>query len=102
MKIRKGDTVKIMQGKDKGKKGKVMQVFVKNNRLSIEGLNLKVKHTRPKKEGEKGQTIQFPGPMNVANVMMICPKCSKLTRVGYKIMEDKKKLRCCHKCNQVF
>ena len=102
MKIRKGDTIKIIRGKDRGKKGKVMQVFIKDNRLSIEGLNLKIKHTRPKKEGEKGQTVQFPGPMDIANVMLICPKCNKPTRVGYKKLENKKKIRRCHKCNQVF
>ena len=102
MKIRKGDTVKIMQGKDRGKKGKVLQVFIKSNKLTIEGLNLKIKHTRPKKEGEKGQTVQFPGLMNAGNVILICPKCNKPTRVGYKILENKKKTRRCHKCNQVF
>ncbi len=102
MKIKKGDLVKIVSGKDKGKKGKVLQVFVKDRRITVEGRNVQIKHTRPKKEGEKGQRIQYSFPMSISNVMLICPKCNKPARVGFKKLADKKKMRRCHKCNQLF
>jgi len=102
MKIKKGDQVKITTGQDKGKKGKVLQVFLEKGKISIEGHNLQIKHTRPKRENEKGQRIQYPSPIAVSKVRLICPKCNKPTRVGYKILKNKKKMRRCVKCNQVF
>ncbi len=105
MKIKKGDKVKILTGKDCGKIGKVLKVVKENDKISkisVEGYNLRVKHMRPKKEGEKGQRIQFPAPMDSSNVMLICPKCSKGTRVGYKILGDKSKVRVCKKCKEII
>ena len=104
MKIKKGDKVKILSGKDKGKTGKVLQIFASRNRVSVEGLNLLIKHLRPQKQGEKGQRIEFPAPMNLSNVSLVCPKCNKSTRVGYKIIEGKdggkkKKFRESKKCS---
>src|SRR3989338_7810191 len=81
MKIKKVDKVKILAGKDKGKTGKVLQVFASADRASIEGLNLLIKHMRPRKQGEKGQRLEFPAPLNLSNVMLVCPKCDKPTRV---------------------
>jgi large subunit ribosomal protein L24 len=104
MNIKKGDKVTILAGKDKGKTGKVLQVFPKRERVSVEGLNLLIKHMRPRREGEKGQRIEFPAPMNISNLMLICPKCSKPARVSYKTVKgDKgsKKFRVCKKCDQV-
>ena len=98
MKIKKNDKVKILAGKDKGKTGKVLQVFVKRNKISIEGINLLFKNMRAKKQGEKGQRIQFPAPLAVSNVALVCPKCNKITRIGYKVLENKKKVRTCKKC----
>lgn len=109
MKIKKGDKIKILSGKDKGKTGKVLQIFSARNKVSIEGLNLLIKHMRPRKQGEKGQRIEFPAPMDLSNIMLICSKCNKPTRVGYKYLEIKKqeskktrkqKLRVCKKCKQ--
>lgn len=102
MKILKGDKVKILTGKDSGKSGKVLKVVKSAGKVSVEGANLKIKHMRPKKEGEKGQRIQFPAPMNLSNVILICPKCSKTTRVGSKKLEDKKKIRVCGKCKEII
>ncbi len=109
MKIKKGDKVKILAGKDNGKIGKVLQVFGSANRASIEGLNLLIKHMRPRKQGEKGQRIEFPAPINLSNVMLVCPKCDRPTRVAYKYLEvikndvkQKKKVRLCKKCKQVM
>ncbi|MBU0671241.1 MAG: 50S ribosomal protein L24 [Patescibacteria group bacterium] len=102
MKIKKGDTVKILQGKDKGKKGKVMQIFPKSERLVVEGANKMVKHLRPKSEKEGGQKVEFDGPFAASNVILVCPKCNKPARIGYKIMENKKKERTCKKCNEII
>lgn len=99
MKIRKGDTVLIISGKYRGKKGKVLKAFPKKLRLLVEGVNLRKKHIRPRKEGEKGQIVETPAPIDISNAKLICPKCGKTTRVGYKI-EEKRKFRICKKCGK--
>ena len=102
MKIKTGDTVLLIAGKDKNKKGKVVQVFPKNNKIIVEGLNIVKKHVRPKKSGEKGQKVEVPRPFNVSNVKIMCPRCKKATRVGYKSLSGsrEKKIRICKKCKQ--
>ncbi|HLC90101.1 MAG TPA: 50S ribosomal protein L24 [Patescibacteria group bacterium] len=102
MNIKKGDKVKILAGKDQGKIGKILQVFPKRQRVSVEGINLLYKNLRPRKQGEKGQRIQFPAPLTISNVALVCPKCGKLTRVGYKILENKNKVRICKKCKEII
>lgn len=97
MKIKKGDQVKLKAGKDQGKTGKVLRVFVEENKITVEGLNIVKKHTRPKKEGEKGQRVEVPGRIDASNAMLVCPKCGKATRIGYK-RTDSEKLRICRKC----
>lgn len=104
MNIKKGDKVIIIAGKDKGKTGTVLQVFPKRERVSVEGLNLLIKHMRPRRQGEKGQRIEFPAPLNVSNLMLVCPKCNKPSRVSHEITKsDKgdKKFRTCKKCKQI-
>ena len=101
MKIKTGDQVKIIQGKDKGKKGKVIQTMPKDNKIVVEGVNLFIKHVKPKKEREKGQRVEFPAAMDVSKVMLVCPRCGKQARVGYKILENGKKVRVCGKCKDV-
>lgn len=114
MRIKKNDKVKIIAGKDKGKTGKVLQVFPSRNKASIEGLNLLIKHMRPRKQGEKGQRIEFPAPMDLSNTLLVCPKCNKPTRIRFKYLEvikgasatpekkEKKKVRVCVKCEGVI
>lgn len=109
MNIKKNDKVKIIAGKDKGKIGKVMQVFPDKNRASVEGINLLIKHIRARRSGEKGQRIEFPAPLNLSNLILICPKCGKPARVSYKYLDNKisgtktkKKVRFCKKCDQVI
>jgi len=97
MKIKKGDIIKILSGKDRGKTGKVTRVLLKEEKAIVDGLNLVKKHTRPKRQGEKGQRISVPAPVDMSNLMLICPKCSKSTRVEYKV-EEKDKFRICKKC----
>jgi len=99
MKIKIGDTVLILAGKDKNKKGKVIKVLPKENQLVVEGVNLKKKHVKPRRQGEKGQIVEVPMSLNVSNVKLICPKCKKSVRVGYKVAE-KNKYRICRKCGQ--
>jgi len=103
MKIKKGDNVKVMTGKDKGKTGKVIQVFPDLNKIVVEGVNIAHKHIRTRKQGEKGQKLEFAAPLAAANVMMVCPKCAKPSRFGTKelLTEGKKrKVRVCRKCKE--
>jgi large subunit ribosomal protein L24 len=107
MKIKTSDRVKILSGKDKGKEGKILQIFVAKNKASIEGLNLAIKHLRPRRQGEKGQRIEFPSPMAISNLLLLCPKCGKGTRVGFKFIEETvnsktivKKIRVCKQCEK--
>ena len=101
MKIKKNDIVKILTGKDKDKTGKVIQIFPSLNKVVVEKVNKKYKHLRPKREGEKGQRIEFDAPIDVSNVILICKKCGKATRVEYKISE-KNKYRVCKKCKGII
>ncbi len=107
MKIKRNDKVKILTGKDNGKEGKIMQVFTEKGKASVEGLNLSIKHLRARRQGEKGQRIEFPAPIDMSNLLLICPKCGKGTRVAFKnneeVVGDKKvtkKVRFCKKCGK--
>lgn len=93
MKIKTGDNVQIIAGKDRGKTGKVIQTFPKLNKIVIEGVNTRTKHMRSQQAGQKGQKIEFSAPIHVSNVKLIDPKSNKPTRVGYTILEDGKKKR---------
>lgn len=96
-KIKKGDTVRIIAGKDRGKTGAVARVLKHENRVVVEGMNMRKRHVRPRASGAKGEIIQVSVPMNVSNVMIICSKCGKATRVGYRLT-DITKVRVCKKC----
>ena len=97
MKIKKGENVKILSGKDRGKTGKVSRVLPDAGQALVEGLNLVKKHIRPRKQGEKGQRVSVPAAIDISSLMLVCPKCSKATRVGFKVSE-KDKFRVCKKC----
>ncbi len=97
MEIKKGDTVKIISGKDKGKSGKVVRSFPSKNLILVEGINVHKKHSKPKKQGQKGQIIEMPGAIKNSNVQVICQSCKKAVRIGQKI-EGEKKFRVCKKC----
>jgi len=102
MNFKKGDTVKIITGKDRGKKGKILQVFPRENMVVVEGLNLMVKNVRPKKMGEKGQVVRYNAPIDASNVELFCDKCNKAVRVGFKNLDNKKKVRICKKCKEIL
>ncbi|MCR4280271.1 MAG: 50S ribosomal protein L24 [Candidatus Komeilibacteria bacterium] len=93
MNIKKADTVEIITGKDKGKRGKVTRVIRESDKLVVEGLNIRIRHQRPRRQGEKGQRLEFPAPIHVSNVMLVDPRAGKTTRVGYKRLENGKKIR---------
>lgn len=99
MKIKKNDTVLVTVGKDKGKKSKVTKVLPQVEKIVVEGVNIAKKHTRPRKQGEKGQRVEVAMPLHISKVKLVCPKCEKPTRVGYKVTE-KDKFRICKKCKQ--
>ena len=101
MSIKKGDQVKAIAGRDRGKTGKVLNVFASEKRVIVEGLHIVKKHVRPRKEGEKGQRVEVAGKANISNVMLVCPKCTKATRVGF-IKTGKQKMRVCKKCKHEF
>lgn len=101
MKIRKGDTVKIIAGKDKGKTGKILKTLLKKDKVLIEGLNLYKKHVRPKREGEKGQMVSVPRPVDISNTAIVCSSCNKPTKIGRRF-DNGKKVRICKKCGSII
>jgi len=102
MKIRKGDTVKILSGKDRGKTAKVLRVDSKKGAVLVEGMNLKKKHVRPKRQDKKGEIILIPTPFQISKAMLLCPSCKKPTRVGHKENNSGMKIRVCKKCGNEF
>jgi large subunit ribosomal protein L24 len=102
MKIRKNDNVLIVAGKDKGKKGKVRKTLPDKERIIVEGLNLIKRHSKTKGKTRQAGIIEMEGAIQVSNVMVICNKCNKPARVGYRILEDGKKARYCHICSEII
>lgn len=95
-----------MAGKDRGKTGKILQVFSSLEKVVVEGVNVTKRHLRPTKSGEKGQVVEYSAPISAANVALLCPKCGKPTRVGSKTVTEPtgkvKKLRVCKKCHETI
>lgn len=97
MKIKKGDTVQVLSGNDKGKTGEVLEVIPKNNKIVVKGINVRKKHIKPKKQGQEGGIIPLEVAINSSKVNVVCPKCNKPTRIGINIEKDEK-VRICKKC----
>jgi large subunit ribosomal protein L24 len=97
MRIKKGDNVKMLSGKDRGKTGKVIRVDGKSGLLTVEGINIFKKHARPRKQGEKGEIVSVTRPVKAGNAALVCPSCHQATRIGMRIEGDKKS-RICKKC----
>lgn len=97
MNIKKGDTVYVITGKDKGKSGKVSAVYSDKNKVLIENVNIVTKHQKPKCQQDKGGIVKKPAPIDASNVMVVCPVCNKATRISHKEI-DGKKARICKKC----
>lgn len=100
-KIKKGDTVYVHVGKDAGKTGKVLQVFSAERLASVEGVNLAIRHLRRRGEKEAGQKVEFPAPLPLAKLAVVCPKCGKPTRVSRKLdAATKRRVRTCRRCGE--
>ena len=97
MKLKKNDNVYVTKGKNKGSSGKILAVFEDSGKVVIEGVNMRRRHIRARRSGEKGQIVSVEGRITTANVALVCSKCKKATRIGYKISE-KGKVRVCKKC----
>jgi large subunit ribosomal protein L24 len=97
MRIKKGDTVKIIAGNDRGRTAKVLAAFPANGQIVVEGVNLKKKHVRPRRAGQKGELVELPTPFPISRVMRICPTCNRPTRTGQRL-EGGRKARVCKKC----
>ena len=98
MTIKKGDTVVVIAGKEKGKSGKVTEVSRENNRVLVDGVNIVTKHQKARKQDEKSQIVKKNAPIEASNVMVVCPACGKATRVGHNKV-DGKNVRVCKKCS---
>lgn len=98
MKIKKGDNVKIIAGKDRGRTGKVVRVLPSYERIVVDGVNMLKRHVRPRRQGQKGEIIQRASPLHISNVELVCGVCGRATRVGYRTEGDKK-TRFCKKCS---
>ncbi|MBR3249704.1 MAG: 50S ribosomal protein L24 [Clostridia bacterium] len=97
MKIKKGDTVQVLSGNDKGKTGEVLEIMPKNDKVVVKGVNVRKKHIKPRRQGEEGGIIAVECAVSSSKLNVVCPKCNKPTRIGYNIKDDKK-VRVCKKC----
>lgn len=100
--VKKGDSVVVISGKDKGKKGKVLVAMPKDNKVIVEGVNMSTKHKKPSKTVQQGGIIHQESPVFSSKVMLWCDKCKKGVRVGHKMLDDKTKVRYCRDCGDVF
>lgn len=101
MKLKKGDKVKVMVGKDRGRQGVIEKVYQKDESVLLMGINVYKKHVKKSEQMPKGGIVDVPRPLNVAKVMFICPKCNKPTRIGYK-RQNEKKVRFCKRCESIL
>ncbi|MCL1913507.1 MAG: 50S ribosomal protein L24 [Eubacteriaceae bacterium] len=105
MHVRRDDTVVVIAGvkdKDKGKRGKIIKVFPKTQRVIVEGVNMRKKHLKPTNEMRQAGIIDIEGSLHISNVQLYCPKCRRGVRTGHKIGSDGKKVRFCRKCGETF
>ncbi|MFD1954046.1 50S ribosomal protein L24 [Paenibacillus thailandensis] len=100
--VKKDDTVIVISGKDKGKKGRVIEAYPRENRVLVEGVNMVKKHTRPSQNNPQGGIIEQEAPIHASNVMHIDPKSGKVTRIGYKVLDNGKKVRYAKRSGEVI
>ena len=102
MRVRQNDTVEVIAGRDAGKRGKVQQVLVHQDRVLVEGLNIVKRHQKPTAAMRQAGIIQKEAPLPRAKVMLVCPRCNKAARVGHRFLEDGRKVRACRRCNEMI
>lgn len=101
-KIRKGDTVRVITGNDRGRVGTVLQVFPKEHRIVVKGVQMITRHLRPSAKHREGGIVQQEGTLALSNVLLVCPECDRPTRVGFVVTEAGEKLRQCKQCKKTF
>jgi len=101
-KIKKGDTVMVMTGRERGKTGKVLSMLLEDGKVIVEKLNVIKRHTKPNQKVKQGGIIEREAPLALANVMFLCGNCSKPVRVGIKLLDDGRRVRICKKCQEVI
>ena len=102
MNVKKGDTIVVLSGKDKGKQGKILKSDPKGGKVVVEGVNVAMKHRKPRKQNEEGGIVKMETPIYACKVMLVCPKCGKPTRPAFRILEDGSKARVCRKCGEII
>ena len=102
MRIRKDDTIVIITGKDRGKKGKVRRAFPNEDRVVVEGLNMIKRHSRARRATRQAGIIELEAPIHVSDVMLVCNKCGDPTRINFRFLDDGKKVRICNSCGEVI
>jgi large subunit ribosomal protein L24 len=102
MNIRKNDTVLVIAGKDRGKKGKVRKALPGNDKVIVEGVNMIKRHSKARGAARQAGIIELEAPLDISNVMLICNKCSKPARVGFRFLSDGRKARICRSCHEVI
>jgi len=100
--IKKDDFVRIIAGRDRGKQGKVLQVYPKDGRLRVERIHMIKRHTRPTQQMQQGGIIEREGTIHISNVMLLCTRCNRGVRVGHQVLDDGKKVRVCRRCGDVL
>ena len=100
--LKKGDNVEVIAGKDKGKKGKVLRVYTKTGRALVQGVNITKRHMKQRSQDTPGGIIELESPLALANILPICGKCGKGVKVSFKVLEDGGKMRICRKCKEVI
>lgn len=102
LRIKKGDRVLVLSGKHKDKKGRILVVMPRQERVIVEGVNIIKKHQKPSRKYPQGGIIEKEAPIHISKVLLICPKCDRATRIGTRFLEDGRKLRICKKCGEVI
>jgi large subunit ribosomal protein L24 len=100
LRIKKGDTVEVISGKDKGKRGEILKVIPKKDRVIVEGVNIVHRHVSPTQDMPQGGIIENEAAIHASNVQLVCPRCDEKTRAGVEYLEDGKKVRKCKKCDE--
>ena len=102
MNVKKGDTVIVLSGKDKGKQGTVLHSEPKAGKVIVEGVNVAMKHRKPRRQGEEGGIVKMETPIYASKVMRVCPKCNKPTKPAFRFLDDGSKARVCKKCGEII
>ena len=98
--LKVNDQVEVITGKDKGRVGKIIRIYKKSDKATVERINMIKRHTKARAEGQEGQIVEKEAPIHISNLMLVCPKCTNTVRVGKRTLEDGTKVRICKKCSE--